>query len=140
MQHGVHGFVSDAEIPKDVKRLIGDHIESVVQLEILLLLYANAGREFTAADVGRELRIEPAWVITQLANLCGRGILCEVDARAHRYRYKPTSAQLDAAVAGLARAYADRRVTVVGLIYAKPPDQIRSFADAFRLRKERDDG
>jgi len=36
-------------------------------------------------------------------------------------------------------SYADRRVTVIGLIFSKPVDKIRSFADAFRIRKDRSD-
>ena len=43
---------------------------------------------------------------------------------------------LHRAVAGLAREYAARRVTVIGLIFSKPVDKIRSFADAFRLRRD----
>jgi hypothetical protein len=54
------------------------------------------------------------------------------------YGYAPRSAELDAAVQGLAREYALRRVTVIGLIFSNPVDKIRSFADAFRIRKDRD--
>jgi hypothetical protein len=31
-----------------------------------------------------------------------------------------------------------RRVTVINSIYSKPIDKIRTFADAFRLRKDED--
>ena len=29
------------------------------------------------------------------------------------------------------------RVTVIGMIFSKPIDKIRSFADAFRIRKDK---
>jgi hypothetical protein len=120
--------------------LLADHIESVVQVEILLLLHADPGRAFTPQDVARELRIDAGYAQSELANLTVRGMLRTTDMAAGAYRYAPLTAQVDAAVRGLATAYADRRVTVIGLVYSKPPDQIRSFADAFRLRKEKGDG
>jgi hypothetical protein len=132
--------VSEVEIPQDVRRLLADHIESVVQVEILLLLHADANRALTPTDVARELRIDAAYAQSELANLTVRGMLRTADKSANAYSYAPLTPQIDAAVRGLATAYADRRVTVIGLVYSKPPDQIRSFADAFRLRKEKGDG
>ena len=125
------------QIPPNVRTFINDHIESVVQVEVLLLLHARPGRDFAAADVAAELRIEPAGAEAQLASLGGRGILAQTAPAS--YRWAPASAALESAVAGLAQAYADRRVTVIGMIYAKPSDQLRSFADAFRIRKDKDD-
>jgi hypothetical protein len=138
--YGIRETVTDEEIPQQVRRFLSDHIESVVQMEILLLLHANPARAFSAADVGRELRIEPEWATTQLANLSARGILSADRVSDALYRYDPQTPQLDAAIAGLARAYTDRRVSIIGLIYSKPTDQLQSFADAFRLRREKDNG
>jgi hypothetical protein len=134
--------LAQEEIPSNVRAFLNDHVESVVQVEVLLLLYAEPARAFSTADVVSALRIEPAWAEAQLSNLCTRGMLAANGDGA--YHWAPRTAEIDAAVAGLARAYADRRVTVIGLIYAKPApsDPLRSFADAFRIRKDkgRDDG
>jgi hypothetical protein len=129
--------VREQEIPKDVRALLIEHIDSVVQAEILLLLHAAAGRSFTAAEVGNELRIDAAGAEAQLTHLQARGLL-RAGGGAGQFAYGPRTAQLDAAVAGLARAYADRRVSVISLIYSKPTDQLRSFADAFKLRRDED--
>lgn len=129
--------MSDPQIPQEVQTFIADHIESVVQLEVLLLLHANTQRVFSAADIGRELRIDPAWAAEQLINLCSRGVLTCTNATDSLYRYGPRKPEMSQAVNGLARAYADRRVTIIGLIFSKPVDKIRSFADAFRLRKDK---
>jgi hypothetical protein len=128
--------VSDPQIPQEVQAFIADHIESVVQLEVLLLLHAAPQRVLSAADIGTELRIDPAWAGEQLVNLCSRGILTCTTTGESLYRYSPRTPEMDRAVAGLAQAYTDRRVTVIGLIFSKPVDKIRSFADAFRLRKD----
>lgn len=132
--------MSESQIPQEVQAFIADHIESVVQLEVLLLLHAAPQRVFSAAEIGRELRIDAAWAAQQLVNLCSRGVLTCTGTTDPVYRYGPRTPEMDRAVADLAQAYADRRVTVIGLIFSKPVDKIRTFADAFRLRKDKPGG
>jgi predicted ArsR family transcriptional regulator len=134
--------LSDEAIPPDARTLIASSIDSVVQLELLLLLQDSPQRQWSAADVARELRIDPAWAQDQLAQLCSRGLLsCEEETQSDQhYRFQPRSAELERAVVGLAQAYADRRVSVISLIYSKPADALRSFSDAFKFRKDDQDG
>jgi hypothetical protein len=40
----------------------------------------------------------------------------------------------------LAGCYNELRVTVVGVLYSRPVDRIRVFADAFRIRREDEGG
>lgn len=125
-------------IPEDVKQFIFGHISSVMQLEVLLFLASHAQREWTVSALVKEFRVDPGWVETEVGELCAHGLLsCEKreGATEGSYRYTPRTPELDQAVAGLAKAYTDRRVTVTSLIYSKPVDNIRVFADAFRLRK-----
>ena len=53
-----------------------------------------------------------------------------------RFRYGPASADIDALVVTLAQAYNERPVTLIRIIYALRDSKIRSFADAFRFRKD----
>ena len=131
--------MSGGELPKDVRDLVIGHIDSVVQAEILLLLQSNPGQAYSAEQVGQVLRIDANGAEAQLAHLQSHGML-RAGPDGGGYVYGPQSVQLSDAVAGLARAYADRRVTVIALIYSKPTDQLRSFADAFRIRKDKDRG
>ena len=140
------------DCPPNVRAFVAAHIDSVVQLEVLLLLFGSPDHARTAEEIARELRIDPAWVQSQLEQLCTRGLLnCEDSTSSPAYQYKPRTAELQDAVAGLAKAYNDRRVTVISLIYSKPPapppatepsgsDPLKSFADAFRLRKDNRNG
>lgn len=132
--------MSEQDIGQDVRALIADQIDSVVQLEVLLLLHADPARSWQAADIARELRIEVNSAGDQLDLLCARGLLQSDDASPRNYRYGPRTPALERAVPALARAYAERRVTVINLIYSKPADALRSFADAFRIRKEETNG
>lgn len=130
----------DESISPEVRAFIAGQIDSVVQLEMLLLLHADPQQAWSPDDLAKELRIEPHWSAAQLTTLAQRGLLGVVDAAGSTYRYGPNTAELAQTVDGLAKAYADRRVTVISLIYSKPVDTLRSFADAFRLRKDNPDG
>lgn len=121
-----------------MRRLIADSIDSVEQLEILLLLLQHPERTWGAESVARELRISPLSAGDRLEDLTRDALLARVGG-GEEYRYAPGSAELDEAVRGLATAYTERRVTVINLIFSKPVDKIRTFADAFRLRKKGDD-
>jgi predicted ArsR family transcriptional regulator len=122
-------------LPEAVRRLL-DRIDSVAQLEVLLLLQRTAPDEWSARQLGEELRIEPAWAIEQLEFLRERGMLAESEPGAGVYRFQPATPELAKAIEALAAHYADRRVAVVALLYSKPTDHIRVFADAFRIRRE----
>jgi len=121
-----------------VRRLIADHIDSVEQLEILLLLYQHPERSWSAESVARELRVSPMSAGDRLKDMTRAAILARVPGAEGEYRYAPER-QMGEAVAGLAAAYSERRVTVINLIFSKPVDKIRTFADAFRLRRDDDD-
>lgn len=116
--------------------MIDEHVGSVVQLETLLMLHADAARSWTADEVAASLRIDRAWAQGQLEGLCASRLASCAGDPAPGYRFAPADGRLAAAVDGLARAYAERRVTVISLIFAKPPDTLRAFSDAFRLRRD----
>lgn len=132
--------VSDESIPDRVKVFVTEQIDSVVQLEILLLLYRQSGQDFTAGDVASQLRIDPAWAAPQLDVLCARSVLVCAPGPPAVYRYGPRTPELHETIAQLAQSYATHRVRITTMIFSKPPDALRSFADAFRLRKEKPDG
>jgi predicted ArsR family transcriptional regulator len=123
-------------IPDEVRRLIAEHIYSVEQLEVLLLLHRER-REWTADEVSAELVTQRDSVSDRLDDLARRGFLAASAESPPHYRYEPGDRARERAVAGLADAYARRRVSVIALIFSKPSETIRSFSDAFRLRGDR---
>lgn len=133
--------MTEHQIPQRVRSFIADHIDSVLQLEVLLLLHAAPQRHYTRADIARELRINPEWVQKQLAILQAKALLTSESTGADStYYYAPKTSDLNEDVQALAAAYADYRVTITSLIFATPNDQLRSFSDAFRLRNPKTDG
>ncbi len=129
----------DESIPPEVRSFIASYIDSLVQLEILLLLAKEPDREWTADRVAAELRISPSWAEQDLKLLCQRGVLTPCSQEPAHYRHGASSPQLDLALLALQKEYQARRVTIINLIFAKPIDKLKDFADAFRLRKEKYD-
>jgi predicted transcriptional regulator len=125
-------------IPDDVVAFLAQSIDSVEQLEVLLLLHQNASTEWTAESVARHLYREPTSVGRRLSVLRLLGLLQASDDPQPTFRYAPRSDAIHATVGRLADAYAQRRVTVLGLLASKPMDHVRAFADAFRIRREED--
>jgi hypothetical protein len=126
----------------EVRALLLGTIESIAELETLLLLHRDATGTWDAAHVAAELRVEPRSAEAQLAALAERGLLrAETQGDARRWRYGPATPELARAVDALAVAYGERRVSVVEFLYSKPAvDKLRVFADAFRLREDDSDG
>jgi hypothetical protein len=122
---------------EQARRFIADHIGSVAQLELLLLLRTTAMRRWTVEDLSRELRIEPAWAHAQLIPFCDIGLVrCHEAASEKTYTYDPARDDLRDLITAVAQAYLLHRVSVIELIYGKPTQSIRAFADAFKFRKE----
>jgi hypothetical protein len=128
--------MSETGLPDDVEAFIAQYIDSVVQLELLILLRGGSGERWTAEAVARELRIDAGWTAAELDRLAASGLVSATRGTEVRYGSATRTPELDAGVARLVQTYADRRVAVINCIYRPRPDAIRTFADAFRLRKD----
>ena len=126
--------MSDEPISPAVRALIAERIESVPELEAVLLLRADPHRAWTAEEAGQRLYVSTTVAAHVLAQLRERGFF---DQTGETYRYAPESPELAAAVDDLATAYSRHLVAVTQLIHAKPSRSVREFADAFRLRRPR---
>jgi len=132
--------VVDDGIPERVKAFLAERIDSVVQLEALLLLHASPDAAFSPDALAHELRIDPAWAEPNLRRLAAHKAPVVVEEPAGSFRYGAVTADLAATVDELAACYAARRVSVIGLIFSKPPSPLQHFADAFRIRKDKAGG
>ena len=125
------------DIQADVRSFIAEQIDSVAQLELLLLLHGNPEKSWSAAEAAVKLCTAVEMTATLLAELTQRGLLSVAEAPQLRYSYAPRDKPLGQLVSDLAQLYHERRVTVITLIYAQPVDKLRSFADAFRIRQDK---
>lgn len=129
--------MSQADIPQVVRAFIAQNIESAELLETLLLVHSAPERQWTPDDVARSIYTVPASAIRRLEQLVALRLAARAAGDADpAYRYAPGTPEQARQVDALATAYRANRVAVINLVYASPPDPLRSFADAFKLRKD----
>jgi AraC-like DNA-binding protein len=124
-------------LPEDVHRFLVQYIDSVEELEVLLLARMSAGRSWSADDMARELYSHPTSIARRFQRLLGAGLLREPAPQF--YQYGPRSAQMDQLIARVAEIYRERRVAVISLIASKPIENVKAFSDAFLLRKRKEE-
>ena len=122
-------------VPAEVRRFIAAEIESVGQLEVLLLLRGAVDKNWTASEVARALVMQTPSVEIWLEKMAGRGLVAAADGR---YRFAPPTAEVERTIDGLAESYARYRVAVIAAIFSKPSEGVTRFSEAFRIRR-RDD-
>jgi hypothetical protein len=123
-----------SSIPDDVRRFLLQCIDSVEQLEVLLLLHRYPDEARSPATVAQELYSNTESIARRMAGLDANGLL--VSTGPSSYRYQPRTPALDSTVRLLADTYRERRVAVITVIASKPMEKVRAFSDAFRIRKK----
>jgi hypothetical protein len=120
------------DLPESVKMLIAERIDSVPELEAILLLRAHPDRQWAPAETGARLYVSAtmaAWILSALSE---RGFFAR---SGEAYRYAAATPELEQGVDLLADCYARDLIAVTTAIHSKPNASVRQFADAFRLRK-----
>lgn len=121
-------------IPADVGQFILDRIDSIAQLEAVLLLRASPDNWWECKSVAERLYITEDNTQTVLESLCKRGLLLASDAKQRRgYRYRPETGELREMVDRLAYYYAKHLVPVSNLVHAKARTRLEGFAQAFKF-------
>lgn len=121
------------DIPVEVRQFVAQHIQSLDQLEILLLVSALPDREWTADAVYKVVLSNPELVAERLESFVRAGLLkCSGDPPL--YSYGPSSAEVGNHIAVLSALYKMSRHKVVELIY-RPRDPLKEFSDAFKFKR-----
>jgi hypothetical protein len=100
---------------------------------VLLYMREHADRSVTPQELANRLALTVELSSAILADLTKRGLVTKLEAA---YRYQAASGEIDQLVAVLAEAYRSRRLAVTNEIYSKPLQKVKTFAEAFRLRRE----
>jgi hypothetical protein len=127
--------VSETVIPENVEQFILKTIDSVAQLEGLLLLRRESN-DWTDEELAKRLYITTKEAAAVLSRLCAAGFVRARSTNPRAYRYEPSSAEIAGMVDLLADVYARYLVPVTKLIHSKRKSRVQEFADAFKLRKD----
>lgn len=123
--------MADDLIPSDVLEFLLVHIDSIAELEALLLLQRNAGQGWTAAAMSKRLYISEQVCAKVLSHLEADGLCACVEGL---YRYALSDTPKGETIDRLAHTYAHYLVPVTNVIHDKPA-RIQKLADAFRFWK-----
>ena len=118
-----------ADLPADVIQFIRDRIDSVAELEALLLLFSEQ-RAWSVTELTQRLYVTPQAAAAALGALGRRGL---VTAEQQGYRFDRRNEALPQ-VEHLREAYRNRLTQVTRLIHAKPSAAVRNFARAFDIK------
>ncbi|MGI8884334.1 MAG: hypothetical protein ACR2IA_08835 [Pyrinomonadaceae bacterium] len=130
--------MADDLIPDDVRRFILDKIDSIAELEGLLLFSRNPETEWNIEALAQRLYASQQQTSDVLTRLYLLGFLAVKEKESLTYYYQPGSPELRRMVDRVAEIYSKYLVPVTNLIHSKPQSKVQQFADAFKLRKRED--
>ena len=119
------------QLSAQIFRFLVDHIDSVPELEALLLFQDNPARQWTSDELAGWLYVSPRSAAAILAKLQRQGWIVEGSAGAYRFCTDTAEASL---IEHLSRAYARHLTLVARVIHEKPAIGIREFARAFKVK------
>jgi hypothetical protein len=125
--------MADDPVPKHLRDFIARYIDSVAQLEALLLLRSNPAERWGIEPVANRLYVAPGEALEILDRLCRDGLLNSDNGV---FRYDCAVQELRQTVDELAETYRRQLIPITKLIHAKPR-RIRAFADAFKFTKDK---
>ena len=129
--------MADVDFPDDFCRFLQTSVPAVEVAEVLLFLRRHPGLDHSASAIAAGLRPGTSLSEAEAEKLVD-GLraqeLVALDA-GNRARYAPATEALAHHVEQLATAYAERPVTLIRVIYALRDSKIKTFADAFRIKR-----
>jgi hypothetical protein len=121
-------------LPANVDRFLRTSFRSLWELELLLMLHRQNSRQWTADDLVHELRASVLIIADALEALQKAGLV--VKSRSDAYQYRPASPELDNLVGEVRSVYAGAPVAVTEAILSAPNSSVRTFAEAFKIKRE----
>lgn len=126
----------DQENP-NVDQFLVDQIDTVPHLEALLLLWNSRPKEWLIEEMAGSLYLAPEAAKSILDDLARRGLISAITGATESFRYDPGS-ERDQLMEAVDAAYRGELIRITRLIHSKPSAAVRAFAQAFRIKKDRE--
>jgi hypothetical protein len=123
-----------AGLSGETVEFVRSSFESVWALELLLLMRGERSRLWRIDELIQELRASDLIVKRILPDFVKKGLVAE--AGGESFQYRPAEGRIEKMVDRIANAYAENRVEVIEEILSAPNENIRIFAEAFRIKKD----
>lgn len=126
--------MTDGDTEEEALRFIFDNIETVPQLEALLLIWQNHSRTWTAEELAARIYVSPADAKSILDYFRRRSLVDE--PAANTFQYAPAWDPSNQLMRRVATTYSRNLVGVARMIHSKGSASVREFARAFQIKKD----
>jgi hypothetical protein len=124
-------------IPERVLQFLSERIDTVPQLEAVLLMWQQAARNWSAEEIAARVYVSPREAEALLEALRRGQLVAATPEEAGRYRYDGEWDPSGERIAELAAVYARNLVQVATFIHSRGSSSVREFARAFDFKRER---
>jgi hypothetical protein len=109
--------VSLNHISPGVRRFVAEHINSVMQLELLLFLHRDPAHAWSAEELAREMRLPTGWTTTQLERFRSHDLLVGSGRSELEFRYRADNASASV-IDEVAETFRSRPTSMTALIFS----------------------
>lgn len=130
--------MTSPDIPARVLQFLAERIDTVPQLEALLLLWEDPQRLWSEEEVAARIYVSRPAASAILQQLQRHQLVVTAEpASTVRYRYNPQWEATGEVIAEVAASYRRHLVPVATFIHSRASTAVREFARAFDLKKDR---
>lgn len=122
-------------LSESLRVFLQQRLPSMEQIEVVLLLRRERERSWTAPEVAAALATAPESAAMRLFLLASAGVIVFEASSIPRYRYSISDPELEDLLAELEKVYDADRNQILDVVDTGRRDPVRSFADAFKLKK-----
>lgn len=119
-----------------VDRFIVEEIDSVPQLEALLLFWNNRPKVWSSESMAKLLYVSPEVAREILRNLVQRRLITEIQEPRDHFVLNADTREMQDLLASVDAIYRRELVRISNMIHSKASRGVRDFANAFRFKKE----
>jgi hypothetical protein len=130
--------MTSPDVPARVLQFLAERIDTVPQLEALLLLWEDPQRSWAEEELAARIYVSRQAAATILQQLQRHQLIVTAEpASAVRYRYNPQWDTTGEVMAEVAASYRRHLVPLATFIHSRASTAVREFARAFDLKKDR---
>jgi hypothetical protein len=124
-------------IPEKVLQFIAAKIDTVPQIEALLLLWENPQHDWSEQELASRIYVSSEDAASILQALQRRQLIALAGATSSTYRYSSDWDPSGELMAEVAETYRRHLVPLTTYIHSRASSAVREFARAFDLKKDR---
>lgn len=124
------------DLPPEVRQFLETSIDSIEQLQVLLLLYLSPERTWTTSEITLELRSTETSIEKRMNDLYDRKVLTKT-SEIGKHKFNPISSDMKKVIEAVAYQNQLRPYQVIDAIYSSSTKSIQAFADAFKVRGDK---